>query len=129
MKRAILSLCILITVIAALVTSASVDTLNYELSPQDTAPEGHEYLPTADDSPYQPAYQKSDAEEVPSGEDSDIGDTEASQNLVVHRKFRECIWRCRYTSNIWTTFGPLKQCVVKCITIVSPRGGGRSPTF
>ncbi|KAF0496454.1 hypothetical protein F8M41_020976 [Gigaspora margarita] len=68
MKHIILSLCILITLIAILVTSVSMDTLNYELSPQDNEPEDHEHTPTAGGFPYQPNYQETDVGEVPSGD-------------------------------------------------------------
>ncbi|CAG8612186.1 4369_t:CDS:1 [Cetraspora pellucida] len=118
MKR--ITLCILIAIIAVLATFASADTFNDELSLQDIAPEKYGLNPTPEDSPYQPTYQESDVEEVPSGEDSESDDIETSQ-MVKHRKFRECIWKCRYTASIWTNFWPLKQCVVKCITIVNPR--------
>ncbi|CAG8710956.1 4423_t:CDS:1, partial [Cetraspora pellucida] len=124
MKR--ITLYILIAIIAVLATFASADSLSDELSLQDIAPEKYGLNPTPEDSPYQPAYQptyqESDVEEVPSGEDSESDDTETSI-VVKHRRFRECIWRCRYTASIWTRFLPLKQCVVKCITIVNPRIG------
>ncbi|CAG8725924.1 5352_t:CDS:2, partial [Racocetra fulgida] len=52
---------------------------------QDVALERYELTPTLEDSPhqqaYQPSCQESDVEEVPSGEDSEIDDTESSQMI------------------------------------------------